>query len=135
MRSEFWWFQLFGICMTYGAMGLDHLLLGYTLDESVTPLVLIVTIVIVIPTASVTARRLHDIGWSGWVQLPVFAAYSTYLDIWLPNFSLSKIGMALLMIGGVFWLVMALFLIKDSQPQTNKYGHNPKSPDMGAVFN
>ena len=135
MRSEFWWFQLFMIVMTYGAMTLDALLLGYSLDDTVTPLELIVVIILLLPSTTVMARRLHDVGWSGWVQLPVFATYTAYLDIWIPNFSISRLGVILLFGGVIYWIGLCLLLIKDSQVQTNKYGPNPKSPDMGDVFN
>lgn len=133
-RSEFWWFQLFTGLVTYGAMALDHLLLGYSFDNVATPLAVITMIATIVPSASVAARRLHDIGWSGWVQLPVFVTYSAYLDIWIPGFSETMLGSTLMMIGILFWLALLLCLIKNSQPQANKYGPNPKSPDMGSVF-
>lgn len=134
-RSEFWWFQLFMAVVTYGAMVLDQLLLGYSVDDVVTPLAIISVIVLVVPSASVMARRLHDIGWSGWVQLPVFATYLAYLDIWFPGFSASVLGLVCISGGMLFWIGLILILIKDSQPHTNKYGSNPKNPDMGEVFN
>ncbi len=134
MRSEFWWFQLFTTIVTYGAMTIDHIALGYTFEDVATPLAVIVILVILVPSASVTARRLHDIGWSGWVQLPVFLTYSAYFDIWNPGFSLSITGTTLMIIGMLAWMGLLLILIKDSQPSTNKYGPNPKTPDMGTVF-
>jgi len=135
MRSEFWWFQLFVTCLSFGVMFLDQLLFGYTDDDIVTPLATLVMIVTVLPSASVTARRLHDIGWSGWIQLPMFLTFSAYLEIWMPGFSFSEVGLGLMIVGMLYWFGLLLFLIKDSQPQTNKYGSNPKSPDMGQVFN
>lgn len=134
-RSEFWWFQLFIMIVIYGAMTIDHLALGYTFEDVATPLAVIMMLVVLVPTASVTARRLHDIGWTGWVQLPGFLTYSAYLDFWIPDFSLSVTGITLMSIGMLVWIALLLTLIKDSQPKTNKYGPNPKSPDMGTVFN
>ena len=133
-RSEFWWFQLFIAFATYGAMILDHFLLGYTFEDVATPLAMIVMIAIVVPSTSVAARRLHDIGWSGWAQLPVFATYTAYLDIWFPDFSASTIGMTLMAFGMLSWVALLLILIKDSKLHTNKYGPNPKSPEMSEVF-
>ena len=134
-RSEFWWFQLFMIVFTYGAMALDNLLFGFTLEDVVTPLALIAILIITIPNAAVTARRLHDIGWSGWVQLPVFLSFVAYLDVIIPDFSLSTVGAGIIFSSLVFWVVMAIFLIRGGKAEANKYGPNPKSPDMGQVFN
>ena len=134
MRSEFWWFQLFMIVATYSAMALDHLLLGYSFEDTATPLALIVIVVTGVPNFAVTARRLHDIGWSGWIQIPAYMSYAVYLDVWMPGFSVSALGGSLVIGGVIYWVVMALFLIKDSQPKTNKYGPNPKNPDMGEIF-
>jgi len=134
-RSEFWWFQLFVIIVTYGAMALDQLLWDYSLEDVVSPLEIIAVIALVVPSASVMARRLHDIGWSGWVQLPIFATYMAYLDIWLPNFSSSVLGLICMFGGMLYWIILALILIRDSLPRTNQYGPNPKNPDMGEVFN
>ena len=135
MRSEFWWFQLLIVTMTIVTLTIDNLLFGYTLDDAATPSVVIFAIGFVVPTASVMARRLHDIGWSGWVQLPGFLSYVAYLDIWLADFSVSPLGSKLIVAGSLYGAVLAFILIKDSQPKTNKYGPNPKAPEMGEVFN
>ncbi len=115
-------------------MTFDHLLLGYTVDDVVTPLAIIAMIGITAPSASVMARRLHDIGWSGWLQLPILGVYSAYLEIWFPGFSLTTVGFALMIVGMLFWLVLCLILIKDSQPHSNKYGSNPKTENAAEVF-
>ena len=51
-RSEYWWWQLFAILV-----GFIPILGGF------------IALVLIIPGISVTARRLHDIGKSGWLQL------------------------------------------------------------------
>jgi len=59
------------------------------------------TLVTFIPTLSLTVRRLHDIGKSGWWYL---------------------IGIIPL-VGGILLLV---WYCKDSQPGSNQWGHSPK---------
>ncbi len=63
-RSEFWWFVLFTI-----VAGIVASFFGQTVNT-------IVSLAVVIPSIAVGARRLHDIGKSGWFQLlwvvPVF---------------------------------------------------------------
>ncbi len=59
------------------------------------------SLAVLIPSITVLARRLHDIGKSGWWILFVF---------------LPIIG----------WVILLIFAIRDSQPGTNMYGPNPK---------
>jgi uncharacterized membrane protein YhaH (DUF805 family) len=79
-RSEYWWFILFGIALSWGAtvvdasQGVDGLLAG------------IVSLALLVPQIAVGCRRLHDVGKSGWWQLialtiigiiPLIVWYST----------------------------------------------------------
>ncbi len=81
-RSEFWFFMLFFLLAYLVVWLIDHFLLEPTLDLRTLPgarllpsgyidprvgiLVLAYRPIMAIPTASVTVRRLHDVGKSGW---------------------------------------------------------------------
>ena len=67
-RSEFWFFILFGILGGVIAAIIDTMILGYPYEEN-GPINLIFSVALIIPSISVTARRLHDINRSGWWQL------------------------------------------------------------------
>lgn len=106
-RSEFWWFYLFVILVTWGmelmlstlfagAPAMSHLLLN------------IISLFFLFPWLAAGARRLHDIGKSGWWQLLI----------------LTGIGLILL----IFWWV------RDTQGEVNKYGEIPKSKLTAALF-
>ena len=65
-RSEFWWFYLFTVLMNWGAIIVGDLSDN---DELGNIFPGIVSLVFMLPSIAVGARRLHDIGKSGWWQL------------------------------------------------------------------
>ncbi|MDP1741932.1 DUF805 domain-containing protein [Polaromonas sp.] len=56
-RPEFWWFFLFQILVSIAASMLGDIVAG------------LVSLALLLPALAVGARRLHDIGKSGWWQL------------------------------------------------------------------
>lgn len=102
-RQEFWMFILFYV-LFYTVVSVVSGVLG--LEE----LALLCALAVILPAYAITARRLHDIGRSGWWQLIGFVPF---------------VGL----------IVMIVFLVMDSQPGANKFGPNPKgvsAPDMDA---
>jgi uncharacterized membrane protein YhaH (DUF805 family) len=82
-RAEFWWWVLFVFILSWG---------GQIISQSFGTLVSLVTL---LPSLAVGARRLHDTGRSGWWQLIGF-------------------------IPVVGWLVMIFWCVQPSQG-TNQY--------------
>ena len=68
LRSELWFFALFIVLGSIVSIIFDVMVLGYSV-ESYGPLNLIFSVALILPSISVTARRLHDINKSGWWQL------------------------------------------------------------------
>ena len=105
-RKEFWMFYLFYMLFISLATIADIVIFDLNLEdindpEVVYPLQTIFMLAVFIPMLSVCARRLHDIGKSGWLQL---------------------IGLIPL-IGAI---VLIIFACRDSDPLENKYGTSPK---------
>ena len=94
-RSEYWWFMLF-----YFLVGLVVTIIQFTMEMTRGIIDLLVFLVFIVPTISVTARRLHDIGRSGW---------------WL------LIGLIPL-IGG---LILLYWAVKPGDDGDNRFGANP----------
>lgn len=101
-RREYWTFVLVN-CL----IALLLLTLGLTFGEDSPASNIMVTIfylIMLVPSLSVSVRRLHDIGKSGWYMF------------------LSLIPL----IGGLILLVWSFM---DSEPDENQYGENPKGED------
>jgi uncharacterized membrane protein YhaH (DUF805 family) len=95
-RSEFWWFALFTLLASILASMFGELLNS------------LVTLALFVPSIAVGARRLHDIGKTGWLQL-----------LWI----IPVIGWALL----IYWTV------QPSGP-ANEYGALGASPESTTVM-
>lgn len=89
-KSEFWWFVL--------ASAIVSIVLGFISPQ----LANIYGLVSMIPGLAIGARRLHDIGKSGWMQL-----------------------VALIPLIGIIWLIV--LYVKDSDPKKNEYGEPSKA--------
>ena len=102
-RSEYWYFTLFYIILGIAIEILDNAFFGYS--DFGGPFNWLMTVILFLPSLSVSCRRLHDINKSGW---------------WLLLF-LTIIGIILLF----FWYV------RKSDEGENKYGL-PKNSLQGS---
>ena len=69
-RPEFWWFFLFQILVSIAASMLGDVVAG------------LVSLALLLPALAVGARRLHDIGKSGWWQLIMLTVIGLLLLIY-----------------------------------------------------
>lgn len=100
-RSEYWYFLLFNILVEIVVV-----VLLMQMESNTSIINYIISIALLIPTLSVGARRMHDIGKGG--------------------------GLTFLQMIPLAHLVFLLaFATKDSQPGANQYGPNPKGIDAG----
>lgn len=67
-RSEYWWFYLFTVLMSWGASLAGAATFGPG-EPAADMLSGVLSLVFLIPTLAAGSRRLHDIGKSGWWQL------------------------------------------------------------------
>lgn len=100
-RTEYWMFTLIAIIISIALTVIDAVV-GLELAEGVGILSTLFSLLIIIPGLSLTVRRLHDIGKSGWWVL-----------------------IALIPLVGA--IVLLVFTVKDSEPSSNEYGMNPKA--------
>ena len=101
-RKEYWMFFLFNMIIVAILSLIDRFTGTYSLEWGSGLLSGIYSIAVLIPGLAVAARRLHDVGKSGWMLLIAF----------IP-------------IIGAIWLLV--LFVTDSDPGSNKYGPNPKA--------
>ncbi|OOR98246.1 hypothetical protein B0187_09145 [Haemophilus paracuniculus] len=91
----------------------------------------LVNFVFLLSQMALTARRLHDLGYSGWWQvamglvgivLVVLMAFGFASETNVELGILCAVLMAILYLGSQGWLIF-----KDGQRFTNKYGEDPKA--------
>ncbi len=101
-RREYWMFLLFNILIGIACFAADIALMA---TIGIGGLNLIYMLAALIPGISVTVRRLHDTGRSGW---------------WILVGLVPLVGLLLL-----------VFMCMDSEPGTNQFGANPKAQSAG----
>ena len=132
-RKEYWMFTLFLIVASVVLL-LIELALGIseTFGAAGGPLSLIFSLATLIPSISVSVRRLHDIDRTGWWLLlplaPLFlAAVGAAAQLtWL----VAVAGLAAL----VGLIVLLVFAVTDGTRGANRFGSDPKDPTDTEVF-
>ena len=99
-RREYWMFILFTFLISI-ILTIIEMIFGWEITEDIGILTTLFSLIMLIPSLSVTVRRLHDTGKSGWWIL------------------ISLIPL----IGGI---IILIFTLMDSERGSNKYGPYPK---------
>lgn len=108
-RKEYWIFNLFNAIVAFVLV-----LLVVAFSDKDKPatipffLVLVYGVVVFVPSLSVSIRRLHDIGKSGWWYFIGFVPF----------------------IGGI---ILFIFSLLDSEPNANEWGLDPKESERVQV--
>ncbi len=96
-RSEYWWFALFAFLAMFAASLVGLMMGGEPMAETA---ISIVFFVLFLPNLTVTVRRLHDIGITGWAVL-----------------------VGLIPVLGV--IALFILMLVRSHPGSNRYGPGP----------
>ena len=111
-RSEYWWFVLFNFIVNIVTFVID-LTLGSMITYDMGYVGLIAFLALLLPTVSVSVRRLHDIGKSGWWILLAIIPIVNFI--------------------GIF--VIIVFTIMEGEEQPNQYGNVPTNTfEQGGII-
>ncbi|MBY0531095.1 MAG: DUF805 domain-containing protein [Xanthobacteraceae bacterium] len=130
-RAEYWWWMLFATVVLLIALALDFLVFR---GWSIGPFYLVFGLASVLPGLSVTVRRLHDTGRSGWwFMIPVgslvFAMVATIAGMLHDPVGPPSIGLLLVIglpiiifLGST--ILLLVWMCIPSVPGNNSYGPN-----------
>lgn len=135
-RAEYWWWALFASIVIVVAFVLDFLIFR---GWSIGPFFLVFWLAALLPSLSVTVRRLHDTGRSGWwllipVGSAIFASVVTiasvisYGNVQPPMGLLLLIGVPVIISFGSSILLLVWMLLP-SVPGNNSFGPNRYAGD------
>src|SRR6516165_3658422 len=74
-RKEYWYFVLFNLLISIGLAGIDFMIMsaisggGKEDMRGISPLRMLYSLAVLVPSIAVSVRRLHDTGRSGWWYL------------------------------------------------------------------
>lgn len=148
-RMEYWMFILFYFIFYIAAIILDHVV-GLNWSPTGGPITSLYSLSMFVPSVAVSVRRFHDIGKSGWFYFWFTLGYVISTLILIVKVAATFIGAGLspqeidpsvimqFAVPFLLWLLVILIIsivwiylmAKDSQPGTNKWGPNPKEPEV-----
>ena len=151
-RPEFWWWMLFIIVAGIVLGIIDRIIGGAIGAENFTLLGSMFGLATLLPGLAVTARRLHDIGKSGWWQLLWYAIWTlTWVivgvfvialafafaiagdfDVFARGDSVATMFIVILAViagaaatlGVMIWAI--IWLVRPGDPGANRYGPDPR---------
>ncbi len=118
-REEYWMFTLIYI-VVYMALSAISYMLGSTFFDVI---LTVLSIAVIVPSLSITARRLHDAGKSGWWQLSPYIGMVFIVIGMAQESQMLMLGGTALMLG--LFIALLFWLVKPSD-EDNQYGPKPE---------
>ena len=140
-RSEYWYFVLFGIIVSMITNTADAIIAGASSGAAPAPISGIASLALMLPQLSVNVRRLHDTNRSGWWIGGFYLYLIGAVIVGVALFAVSGergfddirvvAGMAIFALATFAYMVLLIvFTILPGTHGTNRYGPDPKAPDV-----
>ena len=81
-RSGYWWYCLWSVMLGFAA-GILYVALGFTDPLQLVTPANVFSLFMLVPALAIGARRLHDVGKSGWWQLLYFTIIGIFVVLYL----------------------------------------------------
>ncbi|MEA3009291.1 MAG: hypothetical protein QOJ91_983 [Sphingomonadales bacterium] len=123
-RKEYWSFMVL-VAVLFGAAYAIESLLDLRGARGYGPLTTLFQLAVLLPTLAVGARRLHDIGRSGWWLLAGYGASAASTALALAG--VARWEYLLSLAAGIGFLVLLVFSVMEGIRGPNRFGEDPKA--------
>ena len=158
-RAEYWWWVLATVLASFAIGAVDGFINAFAGPYAFSPFSAIFGLAVLLPDLAVTCRRLHDIGKTGWWQLLWFAIAGAGWLIFVAGLIITLISVfsggwdsdffdrldftdfvpaivtfviaVLVSLAVLIWALV--WLVRQGQPGSNKYGPDPRAWDEEAI--
>ena len=145
-RAEYWWWVLFVALASFGFSIVDGIIGAATGGNTFGIFQFLFFLATFLPHLAVVARRLHDIGKTGWWQVIwyvlTFLGWGIAVGLWVGAVA-STVALAIIVsiialiltLGVIVWVV--LWMVRQGQLGPNRFGADPRawdSPEAPEVF-
>jgi len=131
-RKEYWMFFLFCVIARFVLTIIDNILGLDFVGPRTGLLTVLFGLATLVPSIAVGVRRLHDTDRSGWWLAAGLAAVLPGLVLMAVSFT---VGIFVAAIGAICAAILLLiFVCQDGTRGDNRFGPDPKSPDLADVF-
>lgn len=127
-RSEYWYFVLFNALVSLVAGFLDASIFG--LENELSPIGSIVSLVLLLPSLSVGVRRLHDTNrsgwWYGWFFIAIIAVSAVIGGMMATNpYAVEDLSILIAVVGIgalIYGIILLVFMCQKGDPGPNRFG-------------
>jgi len=131
-RSEYWWFVLFSILIGVVAGMVDRILVPGMAARGTGLFGMLASLALLLPSLSVSVRRLHDVDRTGWWVLGFYAALIVLVFVGLgaafTGHPLAALVAMLGLCGLCVWLIVWFATRGTAGP--NRFGPDPLAGDV-----
>ena len=116
-RAEYWYWRLFEFLVAYASLRIDQIFF----ENNSSLFSLFVFFITLMPGISVSVRRLHDIGRSGWWLLAPFLGIFFFFFTKITNMSIIFTNVAIIL-STMSFLVLLFWFISPGTKDKNRFG-------------
>lgn len=124
--SDYWWWALIVAILGIALSVIDKIIFGTAFNEFIGPLFSVFIVAALIPSATLSIRRLHDTNRSGWWLIPLILFPVVFITLGMFEIIFLPVAIMLtLAADAVTFGILFKWLAQKSHEGENQYGPEP----------